>query len=63
MFHQANVIPTSINATVNGTKTTVTRSLLHHWYEVVMEYMADYLNLEGTDPFVLTVRVSRKMKA
>ena len=60
MFHQANVIPTTIKTTVDGAEATVYRSLLEHWYEVVMAYMADYLNLEGTDPFVLTVRALGK---
>ncbi len=47
MFHQANVIPTP---TPVGEK-----SLLEYWYEVVLERMARYLNLQGDEPFPVKV--------
>lgn len=47
MFHQANVVPTTVPS---GTK-----SLLEYWYEVVMAKMATYLNLQGSEPFPLQV--------
>lgn len=47
MFHQANVVPTS---TPLGEM-----SLLEYWYEVVLEKMALYLNLQGDDPFPVKV--------
>lgn len=49
MFHQANVIPTTVP--------TGTYSLLEYWYDVVMTKMATYLNLQGTDSFPLRVRL------
>lgn len=47
MFHQANLVPTP---TPVGEK-----SLLEYWYEVVLERMARYLNLQGDESFPLKV--------
>lgn len=49
MMHQANVVPTP---TPLG-NTDI--SLLEYWYEVVLERIARYLNLQGDKPFPLKV--------
>lgn len=53
MFHQANVIPTDI--TLDDGTVLEDTSTLEYWYKVVLEKMALYLNLLGTDPFPLKV--------
>lgn len=49
MFHQLNVIPTSLP---DGHK-----SLLDGWYEAVLSRMSGYLNLQGDDPFPVRVSI------
>lgn len=49
MFHQANVVPTDI--TLDDGTVIADITTLEYWYQVVLEKMALYLNLQGTDPF------------
>lgn len=50
MFHQANVVPTTIPGEDD-------MSLLQYWYHLVLEELSQYINMkDDTSPFGVKVR-------